>query len=93
MGSSALTFEELSTVFVLNSRPLCLSGDSTLDPLTPAHFLTGAPYTALPKPSVFPSTAWNDGLNYKQWSKAFENVGIWSTSPLCTSAPNATVKR
>jgi len=56
MGSSALTFEELSTVLIqiealLNSRPLCSSGDSTLDPLTPAHFLTGTPYTALPEPS------------------------------------------
>jgi len=86
MGSSALTFEELSTVLIqiealLNSRPLCSSGDSTLDPLTPAHFLTGTPYTALPEPSRLdvPSTAWNDGLNYKQWSKAFGNAGIWST--------------
>ncbi|XP_070068174.1 uncharacterized protein [Drosophila takahashii] len=56
MGSTALTFEKLSTVLIqiealLNSRPLCSSGDTTLDSLTPAHFLTGAPYTAIPEPS------------------------------------------
>ncbi|XP_043062864.1 uncharacterized protein LOC122319547 [Drosophila yakuba] len=55
LGSKALTFEELSTVLtqieaILNSRPLCPTGDNSLDPLTPAHFLTGSPYTALPAP-------------------------------------------
>jgi len=53
MGSSALTFEEFSTVLIqiealLNPRPLCSLGDSALDPLTSAHFVTGSPYTALP---------------------------------------------
>nr|XP_041630444.1 uncharacterized protein LOC121501913 [Drosophila kikkawai]XP_041630467.1 uncharacterized protein LOC121501916 [Drosophila kikkawai] len=55
LGSKALTFEELATVLtqieaILNSRPLCPNGDNSLDPLTPAHFLTGAPYTALSEP-------------------------------------------
>jgi len=51
IGPNALTFEELFTVLtqieaILNRRPLCLAGDNTLDPLSPAHSL----YTALPEP-------------------------------------------
>jgi len=48
---AALIFEELSTVLaqikaILNSLPLAQLSDHTLNPLTPAHFLVGQPYTA-----------------------------------------------
>ncbi|XP_070068052.1 uncharacterized protein [Drosophila takahashii] len=51
IGSSALTFEEYSTLLIqieglLNSRPLCAPSDHSLNPLTPSHFLTGQPLTS-----------------------------------------------
>ncbi|XP_018393393.1 PREDICTED: uncharacterized protein LOC108772368 [Cyphomyrmex costatus] len=56
MGNTLLTFEELYTVLVqieacLNSRPLSPLSSNPLDlqPLTPGHFLTGAPLTSLPE--------------------------------------------
>ncbi|XP_070142077.1 uncharacterized protein [Drosophila kikkawai] len=57
VGSSALTFEEYSTLLIqieglLNSRPLCAPSDHSLNPLTPSHFLTGQPLTSVPEPSV-----------------------------------------
>ncbi|KAH8338198.1 hypothetical protein KR074_010393, partial [Drosophila pseudoananassae] len=56
IGSSALTFEEYSTLLIqieglLNSRPLCAPSDHSLNPLTPSHFLTGQPLTSVPEPS------------------------------------------
>lgn len=57
LGNAQLTFEEMNTVLIqiesiLNSRPLCLTSDDELDPLTPSHFLIGHPHTSLPDPDL-----------------------------------------
>lgn len=59
VGSSNLTFEELSTVFcqieaILNSRPIsALSSDPTdLECLTPGHFLIGTSLSAFPERDI-----------------------------------------
>jgi len=71
--------KEFSTFLIqiealLNSRPLCSSGDSTLDPPTPAHFCTGAPYTALSEPSLL-----DVPINrLKRWTQLQAMVpGLW----------------
>lgn len=55
MGKMILNFEELQTLVVqieacLNSRPLCTlpTGPEEIGVLTPGHFLTGEPLTAVP---------------------------------------------
>lgn len=64
IGESTLTFEEMSTLLTqieacLNSRPLiALKDDPTsLDILTPAHFLIGAPLNNIPEPFVKEKTS------------------------------------
>lgn len=59
LGSTHLTFEELSSLFaqveaILNSRPLCPLSSSPNDyqSLTPAHFIIGRSLTSLPSPSL-----------------------------------------
>lgn len=57
VGVDVLTFEELYTFLtqveaILNSRPLCQNSDNDLDPLTPAHFFLGEPYSTVPEPSL-----------------------------------------
>lgn len=59
VGEALLTFEDLYTTLTaieacVNSRPLTpLSSDPhDLTPLTPGHFLTGRPLTAIPEPSL-----------------------------------------
>ena len=87
IGEQKLTFEELSTVTcqverILNSRPCSALSDQPTDftALTPGHFLTGRPLTALPEPtedvaaSVTPSQRWrlvNQIRNHfwKRWVK------------------------
>lgn len=86
IGSSILTFEELTTVTsqieaILNSRPLCCLSDSDLNPLTPSHFLIGQPLTAVPEPNHMDTplnrlSHWNHLQNmtqgfWKRWSKEY----------------------
>jgi len=57
IGEQRLTYEELYTLLtnieaVLNSRPLIANTDDEILTLTPAHFLIGEQYTALPIPSM-----------------------------------------
>ncbi|XP_041450132.1 uncharacterized protein LOC121404545 [Drosophila obscura] len=55
IGSSTLTFaEQMRTLLaqvsaVVNSRPLCYTPDTEVNYLSPAHFLIGRPYTAIPE--------------------------------------------
>ena len=59
LGSTRLTFEEMSTLLsqieaVLNSRPLCplTSDPDDMTPLTPSHFLVGDILKLPPQPSL-----------------------------------------
>lgn len=59
LGNASLSYEDLYTVLaqieaILNSRPISpLTPDpNDLQPLTPAHFLIGRPYTSLAEPDL-----------------------------------------
>lgn len=99
MGSVLLTFEELSTLLVqieacLNSRPLYpLTEDpNDLQPLTPGHFLIGAPLTAPPDDHItrlHPTNRWKMVQRvvaefWKRWSQEYcshlQGRGKWPSS-------------
>lgn len=82
VGDQVLTFEELTTLFVqiesvLNSRPLCpISSDpNDLSVLTPGHFLTLEPLTAVPDQDL--TTTNSNRLNRWQLLQAFHQ-NFWS---------------
>lgn len=59
VGTRTLTYDEMHTLLcqveaILNSRPLCVLSVDAKDPLplTPSHFLIGAPLTAIPDVSL-----------------------------------------
>ncbi|XP_043062727.1 uncharacterized protein LOC122319467 [Drosophila yakuba] len=83
LGSKALKFEELSTVLtqteaILNSHPLCPTGDNSLDPLTPAHFWLDLRILHCLNPVVWicKSIDWRGGISCKPWFKVFGKGGI-----------------
>jgi hypothetical protein len=108
VGKALLTFEELNTVIVeieacLNSRPLVsLSDDpSSLDALTPGHFLVGAPLNAIPEknfssvPDNRLKSRWNLVKKITQnfwirWHKEFLST-LQSRPKWCKSKPNLEV--
>ncbi|XP_068140048.1 uncharacterized protein [Drosophila tropicalis] len=54
IGNNVLTFEQMHTLLsqiesVVNSRPLCTASDTEIAYLSPAHFLIGRTYTAVPE--------------------------------------------
>lgn len=82
IGDQVLTFEELTTLFiqieaVLNSRPLCpISSDpNDLSVLTPGHFLTLEPLTAVPDEDL--TTINQNRLSRWQLLQAFHQ-NFWS---------------
>lgn len=82
VGDQVLTFEELTTLFVqieaiLNSRPLCpISSDpNDLTCLTPGHFLTLEPLTAVPDEDL--SNVNLNRLHRRQLLQSFQQ-SFWS---------------
>ncbi|XP_046868672.1 uncharacterized protein LOC124461165 [Drosophila willistoni] len=58
IGTIVLTFEQMHTLLsqiesVVNSRPLCTASDTEIAYLSPAHFLIGRTYTAVPEDGYF----------------------------------------
>lgn len=90
LGTTHLTFEELSTLFtqieaILNSRPLSPLSPSPNDfqPLTPGHFLIGRPLTGLPSPS-FMDTSCNRLDRFKLLEQARQHFwDRWSREYVC----------
>ncbi len=81
VGSSILTFEELSTTLYqisasLNSRPLIPMSEDPEDceAITPGHFLIGAPMTLPPEPSLL-----EENLSYQKRWKLSQRLqqGFW----------------
>ncbi|XP_055914024.1 uncharacterized protein LOC129947450 [Eupeodes corollae] len=89
IGDAVLTFEEMATLLtqiegILNSRPISQISDSdtsSLDPLTPGHFLIGTAITALPEKSLLETNPqrlnrWQQIQRivqsyWKQWSRDY----------------------
>ncbi|XP_055844957.1 uncharacterized protein LOC129911250 [Episyrphus balteatus] len=102
IGASILTFEEMYTVLtqieaILNSRPLCVISDNDLNPLTPAHFLIGEPFTAVPEPTTLSTplnrlSHWNHLQNmvqgfWKRWHVEYITT-LQERSKWKTATPN-----
>ncbi|XP_055912928.1 uncharacterized protein LOC129946684 [Eupeodes corollae] len=79
IGDTKLTYEDMYTLLVkiealLNSRPMWQNSDVDPVALTPAHFLIGEPYTAVPQPDLY-----NNSISIKtNWSLLQAMVqGFW----------------
>ena len=90
LTNALLTYEEFNTILtqiesVLNSRPLtCLNADpNEIEALTPAHFLIGRTFTAIPDPNVldipinrltrYQHIQWLVQPFWKRWSLEYMN--------------------
>lgn len=78
LHTNSYTFEEYITLFVgietiLSSRPLCSSvGDSSIDYLSPGHFLIGCPLLATPDESPLDCSSYKTCWEHlKQLHQAF----------------------
>ena len=107
IGEQALTYEEMLTVTCqveacLNSRPLglqhCLSPDG-IRPLTPGHFLTGAPMAAYPETEITPDISLSNRWTlcqslvqqfWKKWSAEFLQQ-LQASHKWNSSSPSLTV--
>ncbi|XP_055527349.1 uncharacterized protein LOC129719969 [Wyeomyia smithii] len=88
IGNVRLTFEELTTVMVeivaeMNSRSLFSVSNDPADPtvITPALYLIGRPFTAIPEPSLqdVKATRLRDGSIYNCCGSIFGERGVVTT--------------
>ncbi|XP_043865734.1 uncharacterized protein LOC122757501 [Drosophila mojavensis] len=79
IGNTVITFEQMRTLLtqieaVVNSRPLCATSDTEIGFLSPAHFLIGRTYTAVPDGSY--AEVPTNRLGYWQHTQAMLQ-GFW----------------